>query len=84
MKVIKKGRPQKGWSKEFECTGAGNRGGGCGAILLVEQADIFPTYRSALGETETFNTFECSECGVYTDIKDLLPFVPEPRKRPED
>ncbi len=41
MKVIKPGRPQKGWSHEFTCTGDGNGRGGCGAILLVEQEDLY-------------------------------------------
>lgn len=29
MKVIQKGSGQKGWAKEFVCTGEGNGGGGC-------------------------------------------------------
>ena len=69
MKVIKKGREQKGWAKEFECTGEGNQGGGCGAILLVEQADVVASV-FASGRT----TFRCSECGVETDIPAPLPF----------
>lgn len=67
MKVLKKGRPQKGWSKEFECTGAGNRGGGCGALLLVSEWDLFHTQSSALHETTSYATFQCPECGVWTD-----------------
>jgi hypothetical protein len=27
MKVIEKGREQKGWAKKFKCTGEGNKGG---------------------------------------------------------
>lgn len=68
MKVIKKGRPQKGWAEEFECTGSGNNGGGCGAILLVEQDDLFKTFHHCRDETDTFVTFKCSQCGVLTDI----------------
>jgi hypothetical protein len=79
MKVIKKGRTQKGWAKEFECTGAGHGGGGCGAILLVEEADIFQTSSVLWREEIKFNTFKCVECGVLTEIKDRLPFSPTSR-----
>jgi hypothetical protein len=41
MKVVKPGREQKGWSKQFKCTGNGNGGGGCGAVLLVEEGDLY-------------------------------------------
>lgn len=70
MKVIKQGRQQAGWSKELECTGAGNRGGGCGAILLVEIGDLFYTMVNVRDETDYYVTFKCSECGVLTDVKD--------------
>lgn len=73
MKVIEKGRPQKGWSKEFKCTGSGNGGGGCGAILLVEYGDLYITTSQCKDETDKFVTFRCSECGVETDIKEPLP-----------
>jgi endogenous inhibitor of DNA gyrase (YacG/DUF329 family) len=70
MKVLVKGRKQKGWAKELVCTGAGNGGGGCGTQLLVERADLFKTYRSIRDETDYFVTFKCPECGVLTDVKD--------------
>jgi hypothetical protein len=70
MKVIKKGRQQSGWSNEFKCTGSGNGGGGCGAVLLVETPDLFTTHHHDHGGGhDVFVTFECSECGVLTDIK---------------
>ena len=69
MKVIKEGRSQKGWSKEFTCTGSGNGEGGCSAVLLVEQDDLFKTFRYCRDETLTFVTFKCSQCGVLTDIE---------------
>jgi hypothetical protein len=69
MKVIKPGSGQKGWSSEATCTGAGNGNGGCGAVLLVEQPDLFCTSSSCRDETDYFTTFKCSECGVLTDIK---------------
>lgn len=72
MKIIKKGREQKGWSAEFECTGNGNGNGGCGSILLVEQKDIYQTNRHSYGDTfpDYFLTFKCCNCGVLTDIPD--------------
>lgn len=75
MKLIKEGRKQTGWAKEFECTGKGNGGGGCGAILSVEQGDVYKTSHSDYGgDTETYNTFKCSQCGVETDIGPV-PFI---------
>jgi len=68
MKVLAKGRPQKGWSREYTCTGSGNGGGGCGAKLLVEFSDLYMTYSSCMGESETHVTFRCMECTVQTDI----------------
>lgn len=69
MKVLKAGRPQKGWSMKFVCTGAGNGGGGCEAKLLVEQGDVFLTESHARDETTVYHTFRCPECGVNTDIQ---------------
>lgn len=68
MKVVKPGRDQKGWAQEYECTGQGNGGGGCGAVLLVERGDLFYTARHYLSEVETFITFRCMSCKVLTDI----------------
>lgn len=68
MKVLKAGRDQSSWAKEFHCTGHGNKDGGCGALLLVERADLFLTFSSARDETETYVTFQCSQCHVLTDI----------------
>lgn len=70
MKVIEKGTGQKGWSIEATCTGAGNRGGGCNAKLLVEQGDLFATTSTCRDETNHYVTFECVECGVWTDLPD--------------
>lgn len=70
MKVLEKGRPQKGWSIEAKCTGAGNEGGGCGAKLLVEQADVYRTESHARDETTAYCTFQCPECRVLTDLDD--------------
>lgn len=71
MKTVKKGRKQKGWAKKVKCTGSGNGGGGCGAILLVEQGDLYKTFRHCYGDSypDVFITFACQECGVETDIE---------------
>ena len=80
MKVIKKGRPQKGWAKECTCTGSGNGGGGCGAVLLVEEDDLFRTGRHYYdGTSDSYVTFACGECGVLTDING---YPPGPRDLP--
>lgn len=75
MRVIKEGRPQRGWSKELECTGQGNGGGGCGAVLLVEIGDVFETTRCCRDEVDRFVTFRCESCGVLTDIDGAPPNV---------
>ncbi len=69
MKVLKKGREQKGWSKEFVCSGHGNGGGGCGAKLLVSEYDLYQTSSSDYGGgTDYYPTFSCVACGVETDV----------------
>lgn len=70
MKIIEKGRPQKGWAKEYTCTGRGNGNGGCGAKLLVEIGDVFQTQSQCRDETDYYTTFRCPECKVLTDIND--------------
>lgn len=72
MKVLQKGREQKGWATEAVCTGEGNGGSGCGARLLVDQGDLFRTSSSHYdGSTDRFVTFRCSECGVETDLENV-------------
>lgn len=74
MKVLKKGRPQKGASAEFTCTGHGNRGGGCGALLLVSEFDLYVTRSHHYdGSSESYTTFSCPLCGVETDAKTSFP-----------
>lgn len=82
MKVLEPGRPQKGWAKEFCCTGRGNGMGGCGAKLLVEQGDVFRTENHCMGESEMYSTFECSECQVWTDIEVPFPVRDLPFRSP--
>lgn len=70
MKLLREGRCQNGWAKEYKCTGHGNNNGGCGAVLLVDETDLFRTFRCCIDETEEFTTFKCPQCGVLTDIKE--------------
>lgn len=74
MKVLEPGRQQKGWATEAKCTGDGNQGGGCGALLLVEEPDVFRTMTGANygGDSpEPCATFQCPSCGVLTDLKNF-------------
>jgi len=70
MKVLKPGREQSGWAEQQQCTGDGNGGGGCGATLLVEFADLYTTQSSARDEVTSCVTFSCACCKVMTDISD--------------
>lgn len=67
MRVISKGRKQEGWAHRGVCTGAGNGGGGCGAELMVEQADAYQTRTHNRDELTAYATFMCIACGVETD-----------------
>jgi hypothetical protein len=72
MEVLKPGRKQKGWATEVECTGVGNGYGGCGALLLVDQSDLYKTFSSHYdGSNETYVTFTCAACGVETDLESV-------------
>jgi hypothetical protein len=72
MKVLKKGRAQKGWATETVCTGNGNGGGGCEAKLLVEEGDLYRTESHCRDETDVYSTFMCTECKVETDLPDRV------------
>jgi len=43
MRTIQPGKDQVQWSKECPCTGAGNGGNGCGALLEVGWDDLYLT-----------------------------------------
>lgn len=70
MKVLQPGRPQKGWTTELKCTGRGNGGGGCGALLLVSEDDLYHTHHYDYGGGhDVYTTFKCAACGVETDTE---------------
>jgi hypothetical protein len=73
MRVLEKGREQKGWATETHCTGKGNGDGGCKAKLLVEEGDLYVTMRNCRDETDYFITFKCCECSVETDLGSSVP-----------
>jgi hypothetical protein len=69
VKVIKKGRQQKGWAKQITCTGKGHGRGGCGAVLLIEESDLLRGERWVMGrDHEVWVYFVCSECGVKSEV----------------
>jgi hypothetical protein len=68
MKILKKGREQKSWTKEFDCTGRGSGGGGCGARLLVSKDDLYAVHLAYFDESERHVMFRCPACGVETEI----------------
>lgn len=72
MRILKPGRKQYGWSTETKCTGSGNGGGGCGALLLVEEGDLYRTQSHHYdGSSESYVTFRCIWCSVETDLRDV-------------
>lgn len=68
MKILKPGREQGPNSKEIECSGAGNGGGGCGALLLIDSTDVFQTHSSCMGESSLHRTIQCPQCSSWTDL----------------
>lgn len=70
MKVIKEGVPGGLWHPQVTCTGAGNGNHGCGAILELEESDLFHTQHTDYGgDTEHYITIECPCCSRWTDIQ---------------
>ena len=68
MKVILPGKAQI-WSMEVTCTGSGNGGFGCEALLEIELDDIFLTESGGMDDyTDIFHTFKCIQCNRLTDL----------------
>lgn len=72
MVVLKEG---KGYIQEVTCNGQGNGGVGCGALLGINENDVYVTISCDYGGgKDYFYTIKCPCCGVETDIKSgLLP-----------
>jgi hypothetical protein len=69
MKVIKPGNTHKAWTRKLTCTGSGNGGEGCGAVLEVTFTDIYETANcDYMGDCDHYKTFCCPCCGAETDI----------------
>lgn len=67
MKVLEKGNE---WNLEKRCTGKGNGGGGCNALLGVGLDDIYLTHNYDYGGGhDIFYTFRCPCCGIETDLE---------------
>lgn len=79
MRILTPGRAAD-WSAKLTCTGEGNVGSGCGALLLVEVRDVYMTEANRRDETDYFATFRCMSCLVETDIPDYPHMVDLLRK----
>ena len=79
MKILKPGSIERAkWSKEITCTGRGNGGHGCGAVLLVEEGDLYYTRCHVRDEVDVFVTFTCGFCGRKNDLERKPDIVREP------
>ena len=69
MKVIQPPQENGYWTLEQKCSGAGNHNDGCGATLEIGHKDLFLTqHHSYDGSSESYLTFECVCCQVWTDV----------------
>jgi hypothetical protein len=72
VKVIERAPAKKPWSAEAECIGYGNGSPkGCGSKLLVEEGDLYKTYRDYSRENAAsgiYPTFTCPVCHAETDV----------------
>ena len=55
------------WAVQIMCTGKGNSDNGCGAVILVEESDLFNTTTVTTVQT----SFHCTECKANTDIDNV-------------
>ena len=71
MKVIKSG-PAKSWSTRTTCTGHNRGGGGCGAELQVETADLVNhSWHDLDGTLDSCVMFTCPVCQVETALDNV-------------
>lgn len=60
------------WSVQILCSGKGNNKIGCGAVLLVEESDLFNSTRVIEHDHVVMQTsFCCTECKAHTDIDNV-------------
>jgi|GEM_PF-6506745 len=84
MQVFKKG---KHWSRKVKCTGNNNGGGGCGAILLITEKDIYEIIDCSRCNNDCHNcrgltVFCCPKCRVETNIRVSRNVVPRGKRPP--
>jgi hypothetical protein len=71
MKIIEPGRLGETWTLRHSCTGWGNKGEGCNALLELELDDLrfFPGVPGeSWGSRESAVSFKCPCCGRLTDL----------------
>ena len=67
MKVLKSGKENASWGKEFNCKGSGTgKTAGCGALLLVSPRDVKSESNYDYGHASYW--FVCPECGAKTYV----------------
>ena len=72
MKVLKPGKKGTDWTIQHACTGWGNGGKGCDALLEVEKKDLRyfkgVSNPGSWGDSDPAVCFKCPVCGVITDL----------------
>ena len=62
--------PENTWTCELTCAGYNNSGGGCGAVLKVELADLFHVYGvERNGYRDQCTAVKCCVCGVISCLR---------------
>lgn len=73
MKILKPGKfSDNKWKMEHLCTGYGNGGGGCEALLEIELEDLryYPYVDTgSWGSHDSAVLFKCPICQTLTDLK---------------
>lgn len=71
MKVLEPGKFGENWTIQHRCTGWGNGGGGCEALLEIEKSDL-RYFRGVPGDSwgsrDPAVTFKCPCCSTLTDL----------------
>jgi hypothetical protein len=71
MKVLETGTKGLNWTMKHRCTGWGNSGNGCEALLEIEKSDL-RYFRGVDGDSwgsrDPAVTFKCPCCSTLTDL----------------